>query len=70
MSRVLIWDLPTRLFHWLFAVGFLIAFGIAQFGDEHDPFFPYHAIIGVILAAMLLFRLIWGVIGTRHARFA
>lgn len=70
MSRVLIWDLPTRLFHWLFALGFLVAFGIAQFGDEHDPIFPYHAIIGVILTAMLLFRLIWGGIGTRYARFA
>lgn len=69
MSRVLIWDLPTRLFHWLLVVGILSAFGIAQFAGEHGSLFPYHAIIGMTLATMLLFRLVWGFIGTKHARF-
>lgn len=69
MSRVLIWDIPTRLFHWLLAVGFLLAAGIALLGGKHGSLFHYHAIIGVILAGLLLFRLLWGIIGTRHARF-
>lgn len=70
MSRVLIWDLPTRLFHWLLAVGILVAFGIAQFGGKHGPLFHHHAIIGIVLGATVLLRLVWGFIGTKHARFA
>jgi len=65
----LIWDLPTRLFHWLFALGFLAAAFIALALGEHSALFPYHALIGLTLAAMLLLRVIWGFVGSRHARF-
>lgn len=69
MGRVLIWDLPVRLFHWSLAGGILLAFGIAQFGDKHGALFPYHAMIGIVLGALLVFRVVWGIVGTRHARF-
>lgn len=69
MQRVLIWDLPTRVFHWLFALGFLAAALIALVLGEESAAFPYHAIIGLTLAAMLVLRLLWGLVGSRHARF-
>lgn len=69
MARVLVWDLPTRLFHWLFAAGFLAAAFIAMALDDDGPLFPYHAIIGLTLAAMVLLRVVWGLVGTRYARF-
>lgn len=69
MARALIWDLPTRLFHWLFAAGFLAAAFIALVIGEHGALFPYHAIIGLTLAVMVLLRIVWGVVGSRYARF-
>lgn len=69
MPPVLIWDLPTRIFHWLFASGFTIAAVIAMLLGDDSPLFPYHSIIGLTLAFMVGLRLIWGVLGTRFARF-
>lgn len=69
MNPVLIWDLPTRLFHWLFSVGFISAAVIALAIGEHSPLFPYHAIIGLTIALMIVLRVVWGIIGTRYARF-
>lgn len=69
MPRTLIWDLPIRLFHWLFAAGFIAAAVIALGLGEHNLLFPYHGIIGLVLGLMVVLRLVWGIIGTRHARF-
>lgn len=66
---VLIWDLPTRLFHVLLAGGFFAAAGIAFLLDEDSAAYPYHMLIGLTLALMVVLRLIWGVLGTRYARF-
>lgn len=69
MKRVLIWDIPTRLIHWMLSAGILLAFAIAQFGGEDSKWFDYHAIIGVAIVALMVMRVVWGVVGTRHARF-
>ncbi|MCC6950093.1 MAG: cytochrome b/b6 domain-containing protein [Phycisphaerales bacterium] len=69
MPRTLVWDLPTRLFHWLFAGGFIAAAVIALGLGDDSPVFPYHGIIGLALGLMLVLRLAWGLVGTRHARF-
>jgi cytochrome b len=69
MSSVLIWDLPTRLFHWLLSSGFIVAAVISLLLGDDSPLFPYHAIIGLIIALMVCLRVIWGVVGTRYARF-
>ena len=69
MQRVLVWDIPTRLFHVFLAAGVLCAFLIAQFAGEHSRLFPYHALLGLVLAGMVLFRIVWGFFGTRYARF-
>jgi len=70
MKRALIWDLPTRLFHWLLAAGFLAAAGIAFLLGDDGPLFPWHAILGLVIAGMVVLRVVWGLVGTRHARFA
>jgi cytochrome b len=69
MDRVLIWDLPTRFFHWLLAAGFIAAAFIALALGEEGALFPYHAIIGLAIALMVCLRIIWGIAGTRYARF-
>lgn len=65
----LIWDLPTRLFHWLITAGFSAAALIAFLSDDGNRWFPYHAIIGLVLGFMVVLRLVWGFAGTKHARF-
>jgi cytochrome b len=69
MNRVLIWDLPTRLFHWLLSGGFIAAAVISLALGEDSPLFPYHAIIGLTIALMVCLRVIWGLAGTRYAKF-
>ena len=69
MRRTLVWDIPTRLFHWLFAGGFIAAAVIALGQSDDSPLFPYHGIIGLALGLMLVLRVLWGIVGTRHARF-
>lgn len=70
MPRQMIWDLPVRLFHLLFALGMSAAAAIALLGGEHGPAFRYHMLIGLTLAVMVLLRVLWGFVGSRHARFA
>jgi cytochrome b len=63
------WDLPTRLFHWTLAGLFLGAFATAHLADEHSRAFAIHMLLGLILLAAVAFRLVWGLVGSRHARF-
>lgn len=70
MKNVLVWDLPVRFFHVIFGLGFLSALGIAKLLGDDSPLFPWHAIIGLCLATAIGFRLVWGVVGSRHARLS
>ena len=65
----LVYDVPTRLFHWLFAGLFVTAYVIANVADD-SPVFPYHMLAGILLGCLVLLRVIWGVVGTRYARFS
>lgn len=69
MPRVMVWDVPVRLFHVLFGVGIVVASAIALLGDEDAPLYPYHMLIGLTLALMVGLRIVWGFVGTRYARF-
>lgn len=69
MHRVLVWDLPVRLFHWLLAVGVCAAFAIAETADDNGVLFVWHMIIGLLLALVTVLRLVWGAVGARYARF-
>ncbi len=59
-----VWDLPTRLFHWIQALLF-VALWITGTEGPLD----WHIWIGEALLAMLLFRIVWGFVGSRHSRF-
>jgi len=66
MREVLVWDLPTRLFHWLLFGSVVLAYFTAEGeGLVHQV----HVAAGYGVGVLLLFRLIWGVLGGRHARF-
>ena len=70
MRNQLVYDLPLRLFHWLFAALFVVAFLIAKTVDDESAVFSYHMLAGLLLGFIVCLRLIWGVVGTRHARFS
>jgi cytochrome b len=69
MTKILIWDLPTRLFHWLLAGSFIVAFAISNLVDDDSPVFAIHMLLGGVMALMVLLRVLWGVVGSRYARF-
>jgi cytochrome b len=69
-GRVLVWDLPVRIFHALLAGSFLLAWGIAVTSDDESRRFAFHALLGLFIGALVVFRVVWGVIGTRYARFS
>ena len=62
-----IWDLPTRIFHWLLAICVIGAIISANIGGNA---MAWHLRFGYASLALLLFRLIWGFVGPRYARFA
>ena len=64
--RILVWDAPTRLFHWLLALSFLGAYLTA----ESEQWRLVHITLGYTMAALVGFRLVWGMVGTRYARFS
>jgi cytochrome b len=66
-DRRLVWDLPLRAFHWLFAASILASWATAEAGFE---WMKVHMRLGYFMIGLLLFRLVWGFIGPRHARFA
>ena len=70
MPRVLIWDLPVRAFHLVFAGGIAAAASIALVLGDDGPLLPQHAMIGLTVAVALVLRIAWGFVGSRHARFA
>lgn len=70
MRNQLIYDLPMRLFHWLFAGLFILAFLIANIVDDESPAFSYHMFAGLLLGFIVLLRIIWGIVGAKHSRFS
>lgn len=61
-----VWDLHTRIFHWSL-VG-LFVFLIVS-GDLGDDLIEWHFYAGYLLSGLLVFRLIWGIVGSEHSRF-
>ncbi len=61
-----IWDLPIRLFHWLLVLCIAGSFVTINLGDE---FIQWHAYFGYSILTLLIFRIVWGFVGSKHARF-
>lgn len=64
-SFVAVWDLPLRLFHWLLVIAVFGAIGSAKSGQQF-----WHERFGLLVLGLVLFRLLWGIFGLKHARFA
>ncbi len=67
--KYLIWDLPTRIFHWVLGPAIIAAFLIAKLSEKESSIFYLHVIFGALVGLLLGWRLIWGLIGSRHARW-
>ncbi len=65
MQRILVWDVPTRLFHWLLAASFAGAFLTA----ESERYRDIHVMLGYTMLGLIAFRLLWGFVGSRYAQF-
>ena len=65
-AKILVWDAPVRVFHWLM----VLSFAGAYLSAESERWRLLHVTLGYTMAALVLFRIIWGLVGTRHARFA
>lgn len=66
-QKIRVWDIPTRVFHWLLVIGFCFMWWSAEQGGD---WLQYHTWCGAALLTLLLFRLIWGVIGSQTSRFS
>lgn len=64
-QRILVWDVPTRVFHWLLVLSFCGAYLTA----ESERYRDIHVVLGYTLLGLIGFRLLWGVFGTRYAQF-
>lgn len=67
LKRIKLWDLPTRLFHWLLVLCISAALITGNIGGAA---IDWHGRIGLAIVGLIVFRLVWGLIGSSHARFA
>ncbi|HHV49622.1 cytochrome b/b6 domain-containing protein [Azonexus hydrophilus] len=65
--KILIWDLPTRLFHWLLVLAIV---ALVVTGKAGGSWMEWHGRLGLLVLGLLVFRLLWGVMGSTYARFA
>ena len=64
-TTVKVWDWPVRVFHWTLAASVLGAFVTG----ENEDFERLHQTLGWVAAGLIAFRVVWGLVGTRYARF-
>ena len=65
-NKILVWDAPTRLFHWLM----VFSFAGAYITSEGERWRLVHVTLGYTMGGLLAFRMVWGLMGTRYARFS
>jgi len=63
-EKIKVWDLPVRIFHWSLVIFFFVAYFT---GDDDNPL---HIYSGYAVCLLIIFRIVWGLIGTKHARFS
>jgi cytochrome b len=66
VRKVLVWDAPVRVFHWLM----VLSFAGAYLSAESERWRLVHVTLGYTMTGLVAFRVLWGFVGTRHARFA
>jgi cytochrome b len=65
-QAIMVWDMPVRVFHWLL----VICFAGAWLSSESERWALIHYAFGYTACLLVLIRLVWGLIGTRYARFS
>jgi cytochrome b len=65
-AKILVWDVPVRVFHWLLVLSFAGAYITA----ESERWRQVHVTLGYTLGGLVVFRVVWGFVGTPNARFA
>jgi cytochrome b len=71
VAKVRAWDLPTRLFHWVLAGLIAAAWASWQYSEMlGDPTLSYHRWIGHAVLVLIVFRVLWGVVGSSTSRFS
>lgn len=66
-TRIKLWDLPTRLVHWLLFFAVAGAFATGLIGGN---WMVWHGRLGLVILGLVVFRLVWGVVGSTYARFS
>jgi cytochrome b len=64
-ASIRVWDAPVRVFHWLMVLSFAGAYLTA----ESERWRLVHVSLGYTLGGLVAFRILWGLVGTRYARF-
>ena len=70
MDKILVWDFPSRIIHWLFAGSLSAALAIAFLVDDEQPIFKLHMVLGIVAVFSLAVRVLLGIVGSRYSRFA
>lgn len=65
-TPIMVWDAPVRVFHWLMVLSFTGAYLTA----ESERWRLMHVTLGYTLGGLVAFRILWGLMGTRYARFS
>ncbi len=65
-TKIMVWDAPVRVFHWLMVLSFTGAYLTA----ESERWRLMHVTLGYTLGGLVAFRILWGLMGTRYARFS
>jgi cytochrome b len=67
VDATLVWDLPTRLFHWALVALILLQYATGQFGLLS---MQWHYVLGYATLALIVFRVLWGFFGSQTSRFS
>lgn len=65
-TKILVWDAPVRVFHWLL----VLSFAGAYLTSESERWRLVHVSLGYTMGGLVAFRIVWGLVGTRYARFS
>lgn len=66
LKKLLVWDLPTRIFHW----GLALSVFVSMFIVYGKKYLTLHIVFGMLAFGLILGRFVWGFVGTRYVRFA
>ena len=68
---VRVWDAPTRIFHWLLVILVVLAWATYEYSEAlRDPVLKWHRWTGLLILTLLVWRLLWGLLGSPSARFS